>query len=275
MTGRLHPPAVADRLAPILAAKRAEVAARAARGALEGALEDRPASPPRGFARALLEARAAGRFGLIAEIKKASPSQGLIRADFRPATLARAYAEGGAACLSVLTEADHFAGADAHLIEARAACALPVLRKDFIVDPRQIPESRRLGADCILLIVAALTDSELTDCAAAARAVGLDVLIEVHNEAELDRALALDIPLIGINNRNLRTMEVDLATAIRLAARVPADRLVVAESGIRSHADILRLSEHGITTFLVGESLMRAADVAAATRRLLSGGSAG
>lgn len=258
---------MSDRLAPILAEKRAHVAATLAAGPTDAALAAAP--PPRGFARALRAARAAGRYGLIAEVKRASPSKGLIRADFRPAELARAYAEGGATCLSVLTDRPFFQGEDSHLAEARAACALPVLRKDFIVDRRQIAESRALGADCILLIVAALDDRELAGFAAEANALGMDVLVEVHDEAELDRALRLDAPLIGINNRNLRTMAVDLSTSIRLAARIPADRLVVSESGLATRADLDRLAACGITSFLVGESLMREADVAAATRRLL------
>ncbi len=258
---------MADTLAPILAAKRAQVAARLGAGVPDPAA----ASPPRGFAAALQRARGEGRLGLIAEVKKASPSRGLIRADFRPAELARAYAQGGATCLSVLTDTPFFEGADAHLVEARSATPLPVLRKDFIVDRRQIAESRALGADAVLLIVAALEDGELADFCGEAQALGMDVLVEVHDAAELVRALSLPTSLVGINNRNLKTMEVDLQTSIDLAAEVPPDRLVVAESGLATHADLLRLKAHGVTTFLVGESLMRAADVAAATRRLLTG----
>ncbi|MFN3592377.1 MAG: indole-3-glycerol phosphate synthase TrpC [Thermaurantiacus sp.] len=256
---------MADRLAPILAAKRAHVAARLAAGMPDPAA----APPPRGFARALIDARHAGRPGLIAEVKKASPSRGLIRADFHPASLARAYAQGGATCLSVLTDEPFFQGADAYLAEARGACDLPVLRKDFIVDIRQIAESRALGADAILLIVAALSDAQLADFCAAAQALGMDVLVEVHDAAEVQRGLALPTRLIGINNRNLKTMQVNLDTSIELAAQIDADRIVIAESGIATHADLRRLAARGITTFLVGESLMREADVAEATRRLL------
>ncbi len=262
---------MADRLQPILARKRDHVAARKAVRPAE-ALDLAGAPPPRGFAAALLAARAAGRTGLIAEIKKASPSQGVIRADFDVGTLAAAYAEGGATCLSVLTDEPFFQGADSHLALARATAALPVLRKDFIVDRYQIAEARALGADAILLIAAALPDADLQAFEAEARALGLDVLVEVHDEAELDRALALETPLIGVNNRDLRTMTVDLATSERLAPRLPPGRLLVAESGIRSAADLQRLRAAGIPAFLVGEALMRAADVAAATRALLAEG---
>jgi indole-3-glycerol phosphate synthase len=255
-----------DRLSPILAAKRVHVAAAKAAG-----LPDAAAGPPRGFAAALLACRAAGRTGLIAEIKKASPSRGLIRGDFDPASHARAYAAGGAACLSVLTDVPFFQGDDRYLAQARAACALPALRKDFIIDPWQIGQSRALGADAVLLIVAALEQPLLLELECAAIAAGLDVLAEVHDDAELDRALGLQTPLIGVNNRNLKTMAVDLATTARLAARVPAGRLVVGESGISGPADVATLAAAGVTTILVGESLMRQADVAAATRALLHG----
>jgi len=260
---------MADRLQPILEAKRAHVAARKA-VAPAASLDLRRHGPPRGFAAGLLDARAAGRTGLIAEIKKASPSQGLIRPDFDVAAIAAAYEAGGATCLSVLTDEPYFQGRDGHLAQARhAAPSLPALRKDFIVDAYQIPESRALGADAILLIVAALGDAELVAFEAAARELGLDVLVEVHDEAELERALVLKTPLIGINNRDLRTMTVDLRATERLAPRVPADRLVVAESGIASAADLARLRARGVTTALVGETLMRSPDVEAATRRLL------
>lgn len=259
---------MADRLQPILQRKRDHVAARKAVRPRES-LDLGAAPPPRGFAAALAGAREAGRPGLVAEIKKASPSQGLIRPDFDVAAIAAAYAEGGATCLSVLTDEPFFQGADRNIGLARAVVPLPVLRKDFILDSYQVAETRALGADCLLLIVAALDDALLADLAAEARALGLDVLVEVHDEAELERALALETPLIGVNNRDLRTMTVDLGTSIRLAARVPEDRILVAESGIRTHADLARLHAAGIPAFLVGESLMRAADVAAATRALL------
>jgi molybdenum cofactor biosynthesis protein MoaC len=261
---------MADVLAEICNTKRAEVA-RKKRELSEAALLRRAAAapPPRGFAGALAEAVAAGRYGLIAEVKKASPSRGLIRPDFDPPALARAYAQGGAACLSVLTDAAYFQGEDLHLEQARAAVSLPVLRKDFILDPYQVVESRVLGADCILLIMAALVDDAARDLAAAAAELGLDILVEVHDRAELDRALALDARLIGINNRNLKTLAVDLATAESLAPLMPPDRIAVAESGIYRAEEMDRLAAAGAHCFLVGESLMREPDVAAATRRLL------
>ncbi len=261
---------MADRLSSILDAKRAHVAARKAVMPAEKLQAD-ACGPTRGFARALEARRAAGEFGLIAEIKKASQSKGLIRADFQPAAIAAAYAGAGAACLSVLTDEPYFQGRDSYLAAARDAAALPVLRKDFIVDRYQLAESRALGADAILLIVAALPGALLAELAAEALELGLDILVEVHDEAELARALELPARLIGINNRDLKTMAVDLATTERLAALVPGERLVIAESGLTSHADLVRMEAAGVTSFLVGEALMRETDVAAATRRLLTG----
>jgi indole-3-glycerol phosphate synthase len=259
-----------DVLAEICATKRAHIArAKAVRSeaALLAGISEAP--PVRPFAAALERHLAEGRYGLIAEIKKASPSAGLIRKDFDPRALATAYAEGGASCLSVLTDGPYFQGSDADLTAAREAVRLPVLRKDFILDPYQVLETRRIGADCILLIMAALTDTEAAELAAAAAELGLDVLAEIHDGAELDRALRLPVRLIGINNRNLKTLETDLRTTETLAPEVPSDRIVVAESGIRRSADLDRLAAGGARCFLVGETLMREPDVTAATRRLL------
>lgn len=257
-------------LARICADKRAEVANRRLRRPLRE-LERALASPPplRGFADALESVAAGGGLALVAEIKRASPSRGVIREDFDPAALARAYASAGATCLSVLTDGPYFGGDDEHLAIARAAVSLPVLRKDFILDPYQVVEARVLGADCILLIMAALDDATARELAELARGLGMDVLVEIYDAEELERALALPTRLIGINNRDLKTLAVDLETTSTLAPRVPSDRIVVAESGLSSRADLDRARAAGARAFLVGEFLMREADVAAATRRLL------
>ena len=260
-----------DKLAEICATKREEVAVRKTRATFEDL--DRAAagaSPPRGFRKALEQTSATG-FGLIAEIKKASPSKGLIRPDFRPAEHAIAYQQGGAACLSVLTDAPYFQGHEDYLMDARAACSLPVLRKDFMVDPWQVAEARAIGADAILIIVAALEDDVMTEIEAAALERGMDVLVEVHDEAEMERTHRLRSRLIGVNNRNLKTFQTDLATTERLTPLAPEGALLVGESGINSHADCQRLAAAGVRCFLVGESLMRQDDVAAATRALLAG----
>lgn len=259
-----------DKLQEICDAKRIEVATRKQAASLAD-LDTRAAArtPPRGF-RAALEAKARSGLALIAEIKKASPSKGLIREDFQPADHACAYAAGGAACLSVLTDAPYFQGHENYLIAARAACNLPVLRKDFMVEPWQVAEARSIGADAILVIVAALGDAQMAEIEAAALERGMDVLVEVHNEAEIERAVRLRSRLIGVNNRDLKRFVTDIAITERLAPLMPEGTLLVSESGINSHADLIRLSACGARTFLVGESLMRQADVTAATRALLS-----
>jgi indole-3-glycerol phosphate synthase len=261
---------MSDVLQRILAYKRDEVIARRAAQPLS-AVEDRAraANPPRGFADALRSKARSGQFALIAEIKKASPSRGLIRRDFDAPMLAQAYEKGGAACLSVLTDGPSFLGHDDHLVAARAAVGLPALRKDFVIDPYQIAEARALGADAVLVIMSAVDDACAAELVDAARQWRMDVLVECHDAQEVDRALRLPAPLIGINNRNLRTFETRLETTEQLAPLVPRDRRLVAESGIGVTADLARLAAAGAGAFLVGESLMRQADVAQATRVLL------
>ena len=265
-----------DVLARICAETRAEVARRKAEISIEKLRQGiaAQAERPRGFGAVLKHATGAGRFALIAEIKKASPSGGLIRADFEPAKLARAYRDGGATCLSVLTNERHFQGNDGHLVAARKAVDLPVLRKDFILDPWQVFESRSLGADCILLIMAALSNEQARELEDAARSLDMDVLAEVHDRRELERALGLQTQLIGINNRDLKTLRTDLSVTQSLAPLVPPDRFLIAESGIRNNADLQRLAAAGAFCFLVGEGLMRQPDVAAAVPELLGDGPA-
>jgi indole-3-glycerol phosphate synthase len=261
-----------DILAKIAAYKRNDVAGRKLRRPqVEIEKAAGVADPPRGFRDALAHGHAPGRLALIAEIKKASPSRGLIRADFDPPALARAYHAGGAACLSVLTDGPSFQGGDADLVAARGAAPLPCIRKDFLVDPWQVAESRAMGADCILVILAMVDDSLAAELMAEARRFGMDVLVETHDEAELERAGRLGADLVGVNNRDLRTFQVDLANTERLAAWAPANALLVTESGIFTAADAARLERAGATAMLVGEGLMRKADVAATTRALLGG----
>lgn len=278
---------MSDILNKILRRKAEEVTALRARTSLrELGLLAEDAEPVRGFAAALARKIDQGNPAVIAEIKKASPSQGLLRADFNPGEIAQSYERAGAACLSVLTDVDFFQGADAYLQQARAACALPVLRKDFTIDPLQVAEARALGADCILLIVVALEDARLAELSGLAQHLGMDVLIEVHDAAELDRALKIDAPrlaggsqheavrhapLIGINNRNLRTFETRLETTLDLLHRIPADRIVVTESGIHTPADVARLRDNGVRAFLVGETFMRAPEPGAKLTELFGG----
>jgi indole-3-glycerol phosphate synthase len=260
---------MSDILQRILARKHEEIAARSAqlpRALLETRIAQAP--PLRGFADAIATKIGAGLPAVIAEVKKASPSKGVIRPDFDPAAIARSYEAGGAACLSVLTDVDFFQGDDAYLQQARAACALPVLRKDFVIDPYQVLEARTLGADCILLIVAALDDRRMAELAMLAADLGMDVLVEVHDIDELERALQVPARLLGINNRNLRTFEVSLDTTLALRDAVPRDRILVTESGISAPADVQRMREAGVDAFLVGETFMRDPDPGAALQRL-------
>lgn len=260
-----------DILKKIVARKHEEIAERRARVS-QDTLRERlgDADAPRGFVDALQAKVVSGAAAVIAEIKKASPSKGVLRADFRPAEIAASYAAGGAACLSVLTDIDFFQGSDAYLQQARAACTLPVIRKEFIVDPYQVIEARTIGADCILLIAACLDDDQLHALNDLAQDLGMDVLIEVHDGAELERALRTDNRLIGINNRNLRTFEVSLQTTLDLLGRIPDERTVVTESGILAPADVGLMREHGVHTFLVGEAFMRADDPGARLRELFA-----
>ena len=262
---------MSDVLAEICAEKRNHIAdTKAGRPFADVDAPARAQEPARGFIAALESKVKAGGYGLIAELKRASPSKGLIREDFDPRSLAAAYEAGGAACLSVLTDVPYFQGEDAFLVAARRTVTLPVLRKDFMLDPYQIAESRALGADCVLLIMAALSDPQAEELEAAAIDYGMDVLVEIHDAEELDRALALKTRLLGINNRNLKTLKVDLATTEQLAARVPDDKIMVCESGLSARADLDRMAAIGAKCFLIGESLMRQDDVAEATRALLA-----
>ena len=260
-----------DILKKIVRRKVEEIAERLEYRTLEQLQRDiDDASPPRGFAEAIAARIGAGQAGVIAEIKRASPSKGVLRADFKPAEIARSNARNGAACLSVLTDIDFFQGSDVYLRQARAACDLPVIRKDFIIDPYQVYEARAIGADCILLIVACLEDRQLCELNELAHHLGMDVLIEVHDAEELDRALRVENRLIGINNRNLRTFEVSLETTLELLPQIPGDRIVVTESGILGPQDVLRMRACGVNAFLVGEAFMRADDPGARLAELFA-----
>ena len=260
-----------DILKRILATKHREIAERSASAPIATLQEQaHHVSPPRGFVAALRRRVQQGGLGVIAEIKKASPSKGVIREDFDVVEIARAYEAGGASCLSVLTDSEYFQGHEVFLTQARSACSLPVIRKDFIVDPYQVMEARAIGADCILLIVAALDDEQLASLHAAAREQGMDVLVEVHDGDELERALRLDLDLVGINNRNLRTFDTSLQTTLDLLARVPDGCMVVTESGIHTRADVELMRDHDVHAFLVGEAFMRAADPGAALAELFT-----
>lgn len=262
---------MSDILRKIVEVKWQEIAQARARVGESGLREQiAKQTPPRGFVQALRDRVAAGQAAVIAEIKKASPSKGVLRPDFAPVQIARSYEAGGAACLSVLTDVEFFQGSAQYLMDARAACSLPVLRKDFMVDPYQVLEARAWGADCILLIAACLADDQMAGLEQAAHELGMDVLVEVHDADELERALRLKTPLLGINNRNLRTFEVSLDTTIRMLARVPAERLLVTESGILTAEDVGRMRTHGVHAFLVGEAFMRAPDPGAALSGLFA-----